>query len=535
MIVFTGRAAKPTYLWVNDGIAELKDASSYWGTDARQTDRAIRKDLGDKRIRVADIGQAGENLVRYSCVMNDEANRAAGRCGVGAVMGSMNLKAVAVRGHRKVPVADPDRLKKLVSHLMEYTSVERPPDFVDEFLPGETKEWFGKYGTPGYYEACLLLGDSPVKNWIMGYADHLTNLTADGADYDKILSGTRSCYNCTVHCRREVTITEGPYSFESGVEGPEYETLAALGGDCYIGDVKAVAKANDLCNLYGLDTISTGSTIAFAMECAEKGLLTKEDLQGIDLKFGNAEAMVQMVSKIAKREGIGNLLAEGTRRAAGLVGEGAEHYAIHVKGLEIAMHDPRAAQSMALTYAFSPTGGRHTAGIPIHFETGYDAPSMGIKGYPASKRFETEGKEDLAMKVADWWFAINAMGFCLFPLHGGAVNYPYELQWEFYEAVTGWSMTREDFFRLGERIMNLKRAFNFKHGMRKEEDTLPRRLLTEPHKEGSAEGVVAKLDEMLPEYLRLRGWDPLTHKPTRTKLEELRLHGIAEDLWPPAS
>lgn len=529
MIVITGRAEKPTYLWVKDGKAELKDASPYWGMDARQTDRAIRKDLGDKRIRVADIGQAGENLVRYACIMHDEAGRAAGRCGVGAVMGFKNLKAVAVRGHKEVPVTDPDRLKKLANYLREYTSREK---FDKGGLALEqTKEWFGKYGTAGYYAGALELGDSPVKNWTMGYAEHLMKLTANGGDYDKIISGHRTCYNCTVHCRNEVTVTEGPYSFEPGMEGPEYETLAALGGNCYIGDVKAVAKANYLCNLYGMDTISTGSTIAFAMECAEKGLLTKEDLGGVDLKFGNAEAIVQMVSMIAKRQSIGNLLAEGTRRAARLIGKGAEHYAIHVKGVEIAMHDPRAAQSMSLTYAFCPSGGRHTAGIPIHFETGYSAPSMGIEGFPSSKRFETEGKAYLAKKIGDWWFALNALGFCLFPPHGGAVHYPFELQWQFYEAVTGWPMTREDFYRLGERIMNLKRAFNFKHGMTKGEDTLPKRLLTESHKEGSAKGVVAKLDEMVPEYLKLRGWDPMTHKPTRKKLEELGLHDIAEDLW----
>jgi aldehyde:ferredoxin oxidoreductase len=516
MIIFTGRANEPLLLYVNRGEANLLNAEQYWGMTARESDRAIRSDLGDKEIKAATIGQAGENMVRYASIMNDEAERAAGRGGVGAVMGFMKLKAVAVKGDQKPSVKEPEILREIYKEVLA------------EIKENDSKVYFRKGGTPRWLTPGWDLGDTPAYNWtgseFGGHGDPgIKNLAWPGG-YEQILVGTRSCHVCPIACRRIITVDSGRYQTEANVEGPEYETQAALGPNCGIDDVKALAKINDLCNLYGMDTISLGGTISFAMECFEKGLITKEDTGRIELKFGNADSVIEITREIAFREGFGSILAEGSRRAAKIIGKGAEEYAIQVKGMEMAMHDPRAFQGGGPHYACAPTGGRHTEGHTLGLEVNG---GRELLGYPEPMdRFSTAGKAQAAKVIEDWWTIVSAMGWCIFA--DKPWGYPSEeLFVRAYAAITGIQMTIPDALRAGERLYNLMKIFNVRHGATRAEDTLPRRLLILPTKAGA----VVKLDETLPDYYEARGWDPRTSKPTKEKLTELGLEDNAGDLW----
>jgi aldehyde:ferredoxin oxidoreductase len=518
MIVFTGRAPKPVFLYVDDGKAELRNASPYWGMDARNVDRAIKRDLGDKKVQVACIGPAGENLVRYAAIMHDEANRAAGRMGGGAVMGYKNLKAVAVRGHKKVPVADED---KLIAIMKEVTQFYAKDEGVKSFRAG---------GTPGYFATGWHIGDTGAYNWANEHWKEFDPETLSWpGGFEKILAGNRSCYNCAIACRRVSRKGEGKYALEEdNVEGPEYETQTMAGSICGITDIYALNKINDLCNLYGLDTISAGSTIAFAMELYERGIIDKNDTDGIELRFGNADAEIEMLKKITYREGFGNILAEGTRRASRMIGRGAERYAIQIKGVELAAHDPRAFQGGGPHYAATISGGRHTEGITVIWEPlGNPYPEIGITSPIDPKT--TEGKGRLAKLLEDWWCFINIGGWCLFS--SDVLRYCGKMSYytETLTAVTGVHFTVQDAMIAGERVFNLRKAFNMRHGCTREEDTLPERLLTEPNKR--AGGTVVKLEQTLPQYYRERGWDPEKSLPTKEKLRELGLEDIAEDLW----
>jgi aldehyde:ferredoxin oxidoreductase len=518
MVIFSGIAEKPTLLWINNDSIELRDASAYWGMDAREVDRAICKDFGDKKIEVSCIGQAGENLVRYASVMHDDAGRAAGRCGVGAVMGFKRIKAVAVRGSKDVPVADLDALNEVMKEVLEHYKTET---IVKRMREG---------GTVASYEGCMLIGDSPTYNFAneqFGIFDEerIKRLAWPGG-FEKVLARTNTCFKCAIACRRVSGKGEGKYRLKEGnVEGIEYETLSMVGSDCGIDDIYAINLMNDLCNRYGMDTISTGATIAFAMECYERGILTKDDTDGLELKFGNADAAIDLIHKITKREGLGNLLAEGSRRAARMIGKGAEKYAMHVKGLEIPAHDPRAFQSGGPHYACCPVGADHMEGIALGVEAfGMKFPEIEVsKDYD---RFSTKWKADLAKRFEDWWAFLTAMGWCLFT----AFRYgKLERFIRAFNAVTGKNIKLNDAMIIGERIYNLKRAFNSKHGITIEEDNLPERLLKEPNKKANSS--VVKLHVTLPEYIKLRGWDIKTGKPTREKLIELGMEDVANEIW----
>ena len=283
-IIVVGRSKEPEYVFVEDEEVSIGNASSYWGLDAREADRAIRRDLNDGSIKVADIGQAGENLVRFAAIMNDEATRAAARCGVGAVMGSKNLKAIAVRGHNEVKIENRGALAKEVRELNS------------ELAKDEFTQFFHRHGTPGAIEPLVYIGDAPVANWTKIGFDEVNSIGSPGG-YDEICVGTKSCYNCPVVCRRVVTVKHPSFGTEERIEGPEYESLASLGTMCMVSDVNALVKANELCNIYGLDTISAGSTIAFAMECYEKGLIDQRDTSGQAIKFGERERTSRLDKK----------------------------------------------------------------------------------------------------------------------------------------------------------------------------------------------------------------------------------------------
>jgi len=516
LIVVSGRAGKPVYLYVDNDRVEIRDAKPYWGMDAREADRAIHEDIGDKKVKIVDIGQAGENLVLISGIMGEDASRAAARCGVGAVMGSKNLKAIAVKGDRKVPVADRESLQNCLKELANILSKD------------PNTRSFRKYGTAGYYATGVELGDSPIRNWTRGIFKGADKVSLPGG-YESVYVGNRACFNCMIACRRVVEVNKGSFATEPEVEGLEYQSLAALGGNCCIDDIEALVKANDLCNLYGLDTISTGSVIAFAMECFEKGIIDKNDTDGIDLKFGNKYALIELIHEIARREGVGNLLSYGVARASQILGKEAFDLAIHVKRLEVAMHDPRAFQALSLTYACSPTGGRHMEGETVFVEQ----PTIHYPELELSDldRLSTKRKAEAAFKVQNLWSALSSSGYCLLACATGTTAYPISLNVRFLEAVTGRKLDFKEFVKIGERIFDLRRAFSIRHGLKRNEDTLPKRLLKEPPNEGGSKGSAARLNEMIGDYYEIRGWNPMTGIPTKEKLVGLELDEVADDFY----
>ena len=432
-------------------------------------------------------------------------------------MGFMNLKAVSVRGHQKVPIANRDELSKAMRDL---TLSYRSDPTVQRFHQG---------GTAGSFASVMALGDTPTYNYAseeFGVYDEarISKMSWPGG-FEKVLEKTSTCYACAIACRRVSTTGEGKYTVEEGVEGVEYETLTMLGSNCGVDDVLAINFANDLCNKYGLDTISTGGTISFAMECFERGIISTADTDGIDLRFGNGDAMIEIIHKIAGREGFGNILAEGSRRAAEIIGNGATNYAMQVKGLELPAHDPRAFQSGGAHYACCPVGADHMEGMGLQLEAfGVRMPEVGLPG--PYERFSTDGKGELAKGVEDWWNFLNVMGWCIFTNKSSIYRGMYL---QAFNAVTGLSLTLDDALHVGERVYNLKKAFNIKHGIPRKEDTLPERLLTLPNKR--ADGNVSKLEETLPNYYLARGWDWKTGRPTKEKLTELSLDWMISELW----
>jgi aldehyde:ferredoxin oxidoreductase len=502
-LIVEGRADAPVYLWIEDGKAEIRDASAFWGMDSDQTQEAIRSELGDAKIKVACIGQAGEKQVPLAAVMNDE-QRAAGRGGAGAVMGSKNLKAIAVRGTGRTPVADEDRLRGISKELRARLG-EHP--VISEFTP---------YGTAVLLEHGWVSGDVPNKNWGKGVWREGCEVLNGRVMADTMLVPHPACQGCFIRCARWIKINEGRYAMEG--PGPEYETLAAFGTMLMNDDLEAVCWANDLANRYGVDTISTGSAIAFAMEAYEKGVITREEA-GCELTWGNADAIMEMIEQIGNARGLGALLGKGVKQAAAELGQGTEAYAVHVKGMEVPYHDPRAYFSMATTYATGPRGACHMHGASFVMEQGAPRPDTGIP--PEVDRFANEGKGILAKLAQDKYSMTGSLVICVM-LSDGMIFADYA---EVLEAVTGEPWTVERVAQTGERITNLQRVFSIKCGITGADDRLPKRLLEGPD-EGSHAGMVPDMPVLLADYYRERGWDE-NGRPTRAKLEELGLAEIA--------
>jgi len=500
-LIVEGAADSPVYLWINDGKAEIRDASAFWGLDSDETQEAIIAELGDSKVRVSCIGPAGEKQVLLACVMNDE-QRAAGRGGAGAVMGSKNLKAIAVRGTMKVPVADEARLKEISKELRARLGGH---PVISQFTP---------YGTAVLMEHGWVSGDVPNKNWGKGVWQHGCEELNGRVMAETILKPHAACQGCFIRCARWIKIEEGPFAMEG--PGPEYETLAAFGTMLMNDDLASVCWANDLCNRYGVDTISTGSVIAFAMEAYEKGIISKEEA-GCELTWGNADAIVEMIHQIGNARGLGALLGQGVKRAAAELGRGTEDYAVHVKGMEVPYHDPRAYFSQATSYATGPRGACHMHGASFVMEQGAPRPDTGIP--PEVDRFDNEGKGILAMLAQDKYSVTGSMVVCVM-LSDGMI---FADMANVLEAVTGEPWTAERVAQTGERITNLQRVFSLKCGITGSDDKLPKRLLEGPD-EGTHAGKVPDMAVLLADYYRERGWDA-KGRPTRAKLEEL---GLAE-------
>lgn len=502
MLIIEGAADKPVYLWVHDGGIEIRSASGFWGMDTYTTCEAVKSDLGEKRAAVVCIGPAGERLVRISSIISDNG-RAAGRCGLGAVMGSKKLKAIVALGSGSINIADPDLLKEIRREIIDITR---------ERLKG-----LSDYGTARGVVAFEEMGNLPIKNWTKGRFPGAEKIS--GARMaETILVGRKACFACHIACGRYIRVSEGPYAPLEGY-GPEYETIAALGSLCMNDNLEAIAKANDLCNRFGLDTISTGATIAFAMECYERGIVTKDDTGGLELKWGDPDAIIRAIELIGRREGFGAILGEGSMRAAEKIGRGAEEYAMHVKGLEIPMHSPYRFKEMGLQYAVSERGACHLRGLSMLPARGILFPELGFDTQVDG--FSINGKARLVKVMQDLCRVIDALGLCKFVYLFGGV--PLKQIVKLYTAVTGLDVTLSDLMRAGERIWILQRIFNVRMGVRRKDDRLPKRFLEEPLSEGGARGQIVELEPMLNEYYVERGLDE-NGIPRADKLFELDLN-----------
>lgn len=506
VIIFEGKSDTPVYTYVNDSKVEFKDASQIWGLDVELTEDKIREELGNSKVRIAEIGPAGENLVKYASIMID-SHRAAGRGGAGAVMGSKNLKALVVNGSgSRTEINNMDKFKEFSKKARQEIKDEH---FVDTLLR--------PYGTPSFADSMNAIGCLPTRNWQTTTFDKAANIGHE--EYHKKLKVKAApCHACPIACGRSTEILEGKYKGQKG-HGPEFEGIGAFGSKTAVDDINEIAMTYYLCNRYGIDIISAGQVLATAMEWYEKGLIDKDTTGGIELEFGNGESMIQMIEKIAKREGFGDVLAEGVMRAAKIVGGDAHKYAFHVKGLELASCGVRASKGEVLSHIGSERGGDHLRPY---------ASTIDAFGYLDSELNINEKKSPIQDSDKHWVKPLkevnmitNLLGTCLFTTITLAVK---GSTWtELYNSVTGENLSLAEMFKCSERVTNLEKMFNVREGFGRKDDTLPERLKTEPAPDGVGKGQVVDEDVILDEYYESMGWDKETGIPTDGKLKELGL------------
>jgi len=506
-IIFEGKAPQPVYLFIDDGHIELRPATHLWGMDTNRVQLALFEELGSEEIHIAAIGPAGEKLVRFACVIC--GCRALGRGGLGAVLGSKQLKAVAVRGQGAVEVPDMQRMKLFLDEIFARFNANPA---TAEILP--------RYGTPVMVNANNSLGLFGYKNWQDEFYPDAEGLSGDTMR-KKIVKRDKSCFACPARCGKFSIGGPGPYE---GVrnEGPEYEDIFSLGSMCGHNDIEVVSAAERLCDDLGVDAIETGVSIAFAMECFERGLLSLKDTDGIDLKFGRADLIIPVIEKIAQRDGaLGSLLAEGVKRAAEKIGKGSEHFAMHGKGLTFAGHSARGMPGFALGYATGPRGGSHHDGRPTGERTGL------------VPRETIEGKGEYTARINHLMILTDSMLLChLTEGIWGPLDIT-DLVVRCLNTSTGMNVTLDEARTAAERMWNLIRAFSVREGYRREHDRLPPRFMEEPIKSGPSSGMVISrqmLDDMLDQYYEFRGWDKQTGIPTAERLKALGLEDVARDL-----
>jgi len=505
-VFFTGIADKPVYLLIDNGKAEIKDASHLWGKDSFETQDILREAHG-KELEVACIGPSGEKMALIAAVMNNKG-RAAGRSGLGAVMGSKKLKAIAVKGSMKVPVADVEKSREMrKKHLANLNP---------------RSEFIGGFGTSALFNMSCEGDDAPCKNW-GGVA------TIDLPDYKK-LGGEAvkeqqerkyGCWHCPIGCGGIMKAGTSDYKYEAGAHKPEYETLAMFGSNLLNSNLASIIKANDICNRYGLDTISAGASIAFAIECYENGIITKKDTDGLEMTWGNHKSIIAMTEKLAKREGFGDIIADGVKKAAEKIGKGAEKYAMHIGGQEVPAHDSRGGAGFAIGYAGEPTPARHTQSgegpLPEGSMPQFDMGSFKGRGAPH--------KIGAGITVA-----YNAAGICMIVIGDGYMHFDQLL--EGLRTITGWDITKEEMIETGERIEAMRQAFNIREGL-KTPWKFPDRMMGIPPKTvGPRAGITLKAEELTDEYYQALDWDTRTGKPSKKRLIELGLEDVSKVLWP---
>ena len=511
-IIFKGASSIPVYLVIEDDKIEIRDAKDLWGMDNYAVTDLLKERHGKERPpKVLSIGPAGENLVRFAAICNDKGDFI-GRTGMGALMGSKKLKAVVVKGTKKVEVSSPEDYAALRKIL-----IAKSRDAV-------VAQSFRSMGTDAGMDLGMMTGDVPIKNWSVGEDFELSANLGGPSLTEKYLTRNHACSFCPVACKRIVKVDDGPFKTEEG-PGPEYETCATFGTLIMNDDLAGVIKANEWCNRYGLDTISCGATIAFAMEAYEKGLITKKDTDGMDLTWGNIQGAIELIHRIAKKEGIGTVLSEGTKKAAKRIGKDAEEFSVEVKGLEAPMHDPRGFHGMGLAYMTSIRGACHLMHLCLGVEQGittYTEAGL-IENYVGQS---SEGKAEMVKLCEDLGIPCNSLLICEFvawTLSGNDLS-------EMVRVTTGNDFSLKDLLACGERTWLLKRGLGNMMGVTGKDDRLPKRILT-PLKEGSAAGSLPDVEKLLREYYEIRGLDeegkPKKERLIKAKLEDLakRLHG----------
>lgn len=514
-VFFSGISPEPVYLLLSDGKAELKDASHLWGKDTNETDDILQQDLGKPQLKIACIGPAGERCSLISAIVH-EKGRVAGRSGVGAVMGSKKLKAIAVRGSGKIQVADPEKLRS------------PRDDLARDLKEGRFQKMLSEAGTGAGLSHLVSVHDSPLKNWSMSGIEKMpTCVNLDGAKMDRYKLNSYGCKACPVRCGAIVKVEEGRFATRDKVHRPEYETLAALGSLCMNDDVESVIRGNELCNLYGFDTIAAGNVIAFAMECYENGLINQEDTDGIDLTWGDAEVIIVLLKKMALREGFGAVLADGSEKAAEQIGKGSEKYAMHVHGQGLPYHDPRSNPAQGTGYMADANPGRHMdshATVPI--EQGRSSAVAPELQMPKMEVFGDYTRKGPMYAIgAEFHQLFSSCGLCALLMTGNSTPLA-----ELVSAVTGWDFTWEEGLKAGRRIQTLRQAFNAREGLLPGEFKLPKRLMS-ARPVGPAPDTEIDFEALKSGYFEAMGWDIKTGKPYRQTLIDLGLDKLAGDLW----
>ncbi|UCG66778.1 MAG: aldehyde ferredoxin oxidoreductase family protein [Deltaproteobacteria bacterium] len=505
MLVIEGASETPIYLHIVDDRVEIRDASNLTGMDTHETIDAIHKETEDKKLSIASIGPAGEKRVAIACIVVDK-HSFAGRCGLGAVMGSKRLKAVAVRGTQTAEMSDPDKAKKLMGQYQK------------QILATVKKNEFRAHGTTALCESAEALGDMPIKYWEQDvWPEGAKKLGAP--NYTKVLNAKPyPCKFCPIGCHRKIKITEPAEYVQEGI-GPEYETLGMMGTNLLIDDPKAVAQGNNLASRLGLDTISAGAMVGFAMECFEKGWITDQDSDGLELKWGDPKALFALLEQIGNKEGFGAIFSEGTLGAAKKISPEAVEIVAHCKGLDFPSHDARSCISLAPTYATGTRGACHFRGGCEDVEMGgFFIPEIGIKE-GMFKFFERENQSLLAAKCQDYFALLNSLVLCAFMVDGG--DMPFSGVKDLFNAITGWDYSIEDLIEAGERIFTVQRLINIRDGYNAATDVMPKKML-QPAKEGFRAGKVPPFKELMEDYYNLRGWDE-NGEPSQGTLDRLGL------------
>lgn len=514
-VFFSGIAPKPVYLLLSGGKAELKDASHLWGKDTTETEDILQQELGKPPVKIACIGPSGESCSLISAVVHDRG-RAAARAGVGAVMGSKKLKALAVRGSKKVHVAEPEKLRSARNRMAK------------GIKEGPFQQDLAKVGTAGGLSFLVRIHDSPIKNWTLSGTEAMPTCTnLDGAKMDKYKLESYGCQACPVRCGAIVQVEEGAFATGGRVHRPEYESLAALGNLCLNDDVESVIKANDMCNRYGLDTIATGNVIAFAMECYERGLINRKDTDGIELTWGNTGAIIAILEKMGRREGFGAVLADGPEKAAERIGKGSEKYAVHVHGQALPYHDPRSNPGQGTFYMTDANPGRHMDSHGISpFERGkYSATDPALQVPKLEVYGDYTSKGPMYALGAEFFHLYSACGLCALLMVGNS-----EPLAELISAVTGWDFGWIEGLNAGRRILTLRQAFNAREGLLPGEYKLPERVAL-PRPVDPSHGEKIDFDTLKSGYFAAMEWDLKSGKPYRRTLISLGLDELTSDLW----
>lgn len=520
-VVVKGKAEHPVYLWIKDGQVEIRDAGHLWGKVTGEVQLLIKEELAEPRARILQIGPAGENTVRYANICN-ELSHFNGRSGMGAVMGSKNLKAIAVKGSSRVEVSEREKVQEVSRWVAR------------EFKNHPQSSVLYQSGTAVGIEVLNAAGSLPTNNWRLAAFEHAAEIGSQKMEKEIFVS-RGGCHGCPIRCKRVVEVKESGLEVDRMYGGPEYESLASLGSNCGIKNLHLLAKANELCNKYTLDTISTGMTISFAMDCFERGVIDEEDTGGLRLNFGNEEALLPLIEQIAHRQGFGDILAEGSKRAAARLGRGAEASLLQVKGQELPFHDPRTKTGLGLQYAVSPYGADHWFAQHDTLFANPDAPSF--KGIAPLGIDKPVSPVDISFEKVRLFYYTSMMtsmydclGVCVF----GAVSrsiLPLSMLVDLVKGATGWETSLWELMKVGERAINMARVFNIRAGFGRSDDELPP-LFFSPLKGGPLDGTSAlKVDqfrEALDLYYAMSGWDRETATPTKAKLYELNLGWLVE-------